>query len=296
MNRGTWRLLVGALWLALPAIAVQYWLAWDRLPLRVASHFDASGQPNGWMTREASLGVTLALLAFVLTIATVVLLRVPKPDSLCWALLAMFYMIVGVLYWISAAVLEYNASGRPVNFGQPMLLLVIGVLIVVVVSLVSRRGVRLPSTPCIAEEVHASPAMALLFVVLLGIELTFAAQNPDAAVRVPLVFLCLLFAAVALQAWTGFRYRFSSTGVEISTLGLRLRSIASSQIQDYAVARRNPFQGRGIRGLGNKRAYSWTTTGVQIRTTDGEVFLGHSDPQRLVRDLDAIRQFTHTSH
>ena len=45
----------------------------------------------------------------------------------------------------------------------------------------------------------------------------------------------------------------------------------------------------GIRGIGDKRAYVWGNRGVRIKTTEGEVFWGHDDPERIVRDLDAIK-------
>ena len=46
--------------------------------------------------------------------------------------------------------------------------------------------------------------------------------------------------------------------------------------------------GYGIRGLGNRRAYVWGTHGVRIKTTQGEVFLGHSEPEKIIRDLDLV--------
>jgi hypothetical protein len=47
-------------------------------------------------------------------------------------------------------------------------------------------------------------------------------------------------------------------------------------------------RGYGIRGIGSTRAYVWGNKGVHIKTTNGEVFLGHSDPERIVRDLDLM--------
>jgi hypothetical protein len=48
--------------------------------------------------------------------------------------------------------------------------------------------------------------------------------------------------------------------------------------------------GYGIRGIGARRAYVWTNQGVRIKTGNGEVFLGHKEPERIVRDLDLITQ------
>jgi hypothetical protein len=71
-------------------------------------------------------------------------------------------------------------------------------------------------------------------------------------------------------------------------LGFRLRSIPRADIKEYAVESWNPLRGYGIRGIGNRRAYVWCNQGVRIQTNDGEVFLGHREPERIVRDLDSI--------
>ena len=55
MDSKLYRALTAMLWLALPLTALQYWSVWDQLPGRMATHFGAAGQPNGWMTRETSL-------------------------------------------------------------------------------------------------------------------------------------------------------------------------------------------------------------------------------------------------
>ena len=94
----------------------------------------------------------------------------------------------------------------------------------------------------------------------------------------------------AALAWSGFHYRFTTHGVEISTLGFRLRSIPLQNIKAYAVAPWNAMGGYGIRGIGERRAYVWGNTGVRIMLSDGEVFLGHAEPERIMNDLNAIRQ------
>jgi hypothetical protein len=83
---------------------------------------------------------------------------------------------------------------------------------------------------------------------------------------------------------------FSSAGVDIRTLGFRLRSIAASDIQSYAEESWPFIGGRGIRGLGNQRAYVWCNKGVRIQTSTGYVFLGHNEPKRIIRDLDRVVQ------
>jgi hypothetical protein len=95
------------------------------------------------------------------------------------------------------------------------------------------------------------------------------------------------FATIA-AVWSGFHYSFLRHGVEIRTLGFRLRSIPRQQIQSYAPESWSALRGYGIRGVGNTRAYVWGNKVVHIKTSNGEIFLGHSDPQRIVRDLDRV--------
>jgi hypothetical protein len=93
----------------------------------------------------------------------------------------------------------------------------------------------------------------------------------------------------AAMAGAGFHYVFTPAGVEIRTLRFRLRSIPAYSIQSYAVDRWNVLGGYGIRGIGERRAYVWGNPGVRIKTSEGEVFLGHADPEKIVRDLDLIK-------
>jgi hypothetical protein len=293
MNRRSWLAGIGLLWFALPAIALQYWLVWDHLPANLATHFDGSGRPNGWMTRDVSLFFMLGMTAFMLIVATLVLTRVRKPSTSSYALLGMFYVIVGVLYRVSGAVLDYNLYGRPVDV-VPVIVTVFGaVFVLIVIMLGAERGASLPDSGVVAEEVHSSPAWALFFTLILAVEVSAAALVPIPAVRFALGLVCLLFVVIAAHAWSGFRYQFRASGLEIRTLGFRLRSIPAAHIKEYAVSRWSPLGGYGIRGIGERRAYVWGNKGVRVKLTDGEVFLGHSEPERIVHDLDVIKQFAH---
>jgi len=102
--------------------------------------------------------------------------------------------------------------------------------------------------------------------------------------------MCTLLLVSGLSAWSGFHYVFTHGGLEITTLGFRLRSIPAEQIERYAIEPWSFFRGYGIRGVGNRRAYVWGNRGVQINTSQGIVYLGHSDPEKIVRDLDLIRR------
>jgi hypothetical protein len=141
----------------------------------------------------------------------------------------------------------------------------------------------------LAEEVHAGRVWAAVLIVPVVAELAVLAGIPNAAARVVMSLGAILMLGAAALAWSGFHYLFTNAGVEIRTLGFRLRSIPTEQIKEYAVDRWTPIGGYGIRGIGDKRAYVWGNKGVRIKTTDGEIFLGHSEPERIVHDLDLIK-------
>jgi hypothetical protein len=111
---------------------------------------------------------------------------------------------------------------------------------------------------------------------------------PVIAARIAIAIGALLSFGGALMAWSGFEYRFGPQGIEVRTLGFRLRSIPKSEIQSYAAEGWGILRGYGIRGVGANRAYVWGNSGVMIKTVEGEIFLGHDHPQRVIRDLDVV--------
>jgi hypothetical protein len=293
MNRKVFQALTWLMWLALPITAFRFWLVWDRLPLRMATHFNLNGQPNGWMPRETAfyfaLGVT-ALVVVVFTVISYVAHKTHAPDLLSWSLLGFFYLIIGFVYAGNSGVVQYNLDGQRVEIDFWTVLVPVATIALVAIFLGTKRGASLPLAAVIAEESHGSRAWSLLFIALLLAQFSAAIAIPVPPVRIASVVLGLLFAVIAVHIWTGFHYLFTSAGVEIRTLGFRLRSIPREDIRQYAVESWNPLRGYGIRGIGNRRAYVWCNKGVRIQTTGGEVFLGHNEPERIVRDLDAIKR------
>jgi Protein of unknown function (DUF1648) len=298
MNRRLFTILTALMWLALPLTALRYWQVWDQLPVRMATHFTANGQPNGWMPREVSMYYALGLTAFTLVIFTgitsVILKQKAAPDSSSLALLAFFYLIQGFVFHANDSVLNYNLSGRPLTVGPMLLGVLVAIVLFSLVYLRARRGATLPEGQTLAEEVHNSPVFATLFVALAAVQIVIVASVPLAGVRVAMGLMGLLFLLIAVQAWSGFQYRFTPAGLEISTLGFRLRSISRDQIGYYGIEKWTALRGYGIRGVGNTRAYVWGNQVVHITTLEGEVFLGHNDPARIVRDLDTMKQFAHS--
>ena len=279
------------MWLALPITALRFALAWNHLPLRMATHFDFSGRPNGWMLRATAfytaLGVTVLMVA-VFTIVSYVAYRTHVPDAFSWSLLGFFYLVTGFVYAANSGVVQYNLDGQPMQIDFWAVLVPVATIVLVAIFLGTKRGASLPVAGVIAEESHGSRAWSLLFIALLMVQLFAAMAIPAPPVRLASALLCVLFALIAVHVWTGFHYLFTSAGVEISTLGFRLRSIPRDEIKQYAVESWNPLRGYGIRGIGNRRAYVWCNQGVRIKTTEGEVFLGHNQPERIVQDLDSI--------
>jgi cytochrome bd-type quinol oxidase subunit 1 len=124
MNRDRYKPLVWLMWLALPSTALNYWRAWDRLPMRMAVHFDANWNPNGYTSREGSLMLGLGITAFMLFIFTIAayIVRAQKPSA-SWLMLATFYLAVGLLWsannWIVSTNL-YRVGRQPaVNLNVP---------------------------------------------------------------------------------------------------------------------------------------------------------------------------------
>jgi hypothetical protein len=140
----------------------------------------------------------------------------------------------------------------------------------------------------LAVERHAGRLWSLLIVpALLGPAMS-AVFYPSGAARFAFVLVLLLGIPALALVLGGFQYRFLRDGVEVRTLGYRLRMIPKMAILGYAIEPWGLPRGYGIRGIGNTRAYVWGNKVVHIRTTHGEVYLGHGDPERIVRHLDEV--------
>lgn len=291
MNSCWFRKLIWLMWLALPATALRFWSAWGQLPVRMATHFNASGQPNGWMPKETALVFALGITAVMLIVFTAILWIMQKQEvtgAASWAMLAFSYLIIAFVYSANDKVVSYNLTGQRVDLDLWMALLPPAIIVFLAIYLQSKRGQALPASVPLAEETHSSRRWgAVLMLAGSGI-LVGGMQAPAAALKIGIALISALLLVSGLAAWSGFRYSFSPSGLEISTLGYRLRSIPKEQIKSYAIAPWNIARGYGIRGVGNSRAYVWGNRGVQIETTQGQVFIGHNHPERIVRDLEMI--------
>ena len=112
------------MWLALPLTALNYWRVWDRLPMRMAVHFDANWQPNGYTSREGALLLALGIIAFMLVLFTVAsfAVRTNKPNS-AWPLMVVFYVTLTVLCLVNNWIAQRNLQRQspPSAWLQPVI-------------------------------------------------------------------------------------------------------------------------------------------------------------------------------
>jgi hypothetical protein len=109
MSTKTPRLLTLLPWLSLPIVAAVHLLLWDRIPERLAVHFDLSGTPTGWMTRGQSLAFDLAILLFILVMSTLKLRRQGRGEQHSALLIRNAAVLLVTLIFLG--LLKYNITG-----------------------------------------------------------------------------------------------------------------------------------------------------------------------------------------
>jgi len=299
--RRNFQIAIGLLWLAPVVMFLQYRLVWDRLPQSIATHFAANGQPNGWMSRAAAMAFPLIPVLIVLLVAAICWARIREPHAGSWAILGLFSVLPLALIVINRQIITFNLGGTPIH-GLPIhelpihelpihelpivLAALAAVLVCVLVFLSAKRGGPLPLADVVADEVHGSRAWTFLLLGPLLVLAWVALRIPDGAVRIVFVPVTLVFLVTGAATWSG--YRFTRSGLEIRALGFRLRSIPKEQICHDQPSSWNWTGGYGIRGLGEDRAYVWGNSAVRITTAGESVFLGHTEPQRLIHDLEVL--------
>lgn len=116
MNRDWFKPLVALMWLMLVASAASYWKAWDQLPNRMAVHFDANWQPNGYTSGEGAVMLGLGIMAVMLLLFSLAALiaRALKPSA-SWPILLISYVVLGVCWYGNQSILNFNLHSEPVH-------------------------------------------------------------------------------------------------------------------------------------------------------------------------------------
>jgi Domain of unknown function (DUF1648) len=310
MNADVKRFLAWLPMLGLAALAVRLLLVWDRLPLRMMSHFDAAGNPNGWSGRTEFAVTAFVILTPVFALLAIISDQLSRRKPFVgWFFLA--------LNWVCAAItLTVFWSAIDANFYQTKLtVLPVWVFAAVALALLLGFGIGVDwrwwlskrrrealqqyqgPVKLIAEESHGSPVFAVVFVaVAVAVIVFFAvlsaqrAQPLPVQIVLPLISFALL--VTAFWAWRGFVYRFTNVSIDVVAVGIRLRRIPLSQIRSFSAEQVHPltqFGGWGVKGFGTDTAYIWGGhTALHIKTYTGDVYLGHKNPEMLAAHLERI--------
>lgn len=111
MRRNWYKPLLALMWLTLMTSALNYWRVWDRLPDRMAVHFDANWQPNGFTSKEASVELGLGIMVVILVLFTVagLIAHAMKPAA-AWPMLVAFYLVLGMIWYGNYSIVKFNLN------------------------------------------------------------------------------------------------------------------------------------------------------------------------------------------
>jgi hypothetical protein len=146
----------------------------------------------------------------------------------------------------------------------------------------------------LAEEINRNLGVTYVMWMLAGVLYFLGTLLDDTAPRLGAYLFCLLFAGVGTVAAAGYRYRFTNRGIEISTLGIRLRFIPVDRITHYEQTRLTFADNFSVSA--ERRSYLWVGIPIRIQTLDGEFLLGHMKPAILLHDLELMKQASTTDH
>ncbi len=116
MKRDWYKAAVWLMWLAPVTTALHYWRAWDQLPARIAVHFDANWQPNGYTSREGSLMLAMGIMTFMVLIFTIsaLIARAQKPSASV-PMLIVFYLALTALWLANNWIVQRNLNAQPAH-------------------------------------------------------------------------------------------------------------------------------------------------------------------------------------
>ncbi len=113
MMRGAYKPMLALMWLALVSSALNYWRAWDRLPSRMAVHFDANWQPNGYTSKEGAVELGLGIMTVMLVLFTIagLIAHAMKPVA-AWPILFVSYVVVGFCWYGNSSIVNFNLRSQ----------------------------------------------------------------------------------------------------------------------------------------------------------------------------------------
>jgi hypothetical protein len=274
-------------WLPVVWLAVVIVRAWPRLPALMAVHFDAQLQPDSWLPTTATLVSLAPLIVLVSIVATIVIVR-DERAALRWGLASVAWQ-AGMCAAV-AEVVAYNVTGGAFRV-WPVLSLLTVALVIGAIPTWSKKSSPDASGAVLAEETHRSWPQSIFMLAVGGpcVWVLLFAPRQALVALVPICLLVLYFTTIAVD---GFRYRVTSTGIEIRTWLKRMVYIDASDIQACDVCTINPVRdwgGWGVRGIGPSKAYILGgSQALHVTLRDRQLWLGLKNAERLpahVKDL-----------
>jgi hypothetical protein len=104
------RLAIFVIWTLTCALLFKLVGAWNQLPDRVAVHFGAAMQPNGWSSRSALAAIVLCAVVGQASLATWLILRVGSTAGMTAPILVLVNAVLVAAFWQT---IKYNAEGTP---------------------------------------------------------------------------------------------------------------------------------------------------------------------------------------
>src|SRR3954464_12442345 len=111
MHGRAYKTAVLLMWLALPTSAWEYRKTWEQLPGRMAVHFDANWQPNGYTSREGALQLGLGIMVVMVllfTVATLLIYALKPPAA--WPALVISYVVLGFCWYANYSIVNFNLN------------------------------------------------------------------------------------------------------------------------------------------------------------------------------------------
>ena len=116
MLRSWYKPLIWVMWLVFPTTALNYWRTWDQLPDRMAVHFDANWQPNGYTSKAGAVELGLGIMAVLVLLFTIagLIAHALKPIA-AWPMLVLFYVVLGFLWYANNSIIKFNLNRQPAH-------------------------------------------------------------------------------------------------------------------------------------------------------------------------------------